>query len=361
MSTNSLVLASRWSSAPNRRREGLRAAHAQDAEVLCDLLITYMRLKSSRGARISPLTLEHYSESARRFLNFTGPPESPTHALNQLTAEDFEVWLLQMHSEGLSASSVKRHLYGVRNLMKALVWANVLDNDPSAGVRPPAEATPAHANKRAIPLDKFDEMLSLPSVLHAKDSIRANRDTLLLELGGSAGLRAAEIVGLNVSDVDLTMRQMLIRGKGNKHRLVPLSANLIAAFRHWLLSRAAIGAEGLLKTDALLVSLTQRNYGGRLTTKGGRDIAATYYKALGLPPEMWGLHTLRRTAGTHLYRATRDLHVVADLLGHSSVTTSAIYAKMDGEVRREAVEAMEKLRRSSVRDQPVSNHQQRED
>ncbi|MFC3859292.1 tyrosine-type recombinase/integrase [Deinococcus antarcticus] len=344
MTAEALVLASKWSSAANRRREGLRAAHAQDADTLVDLLHTFMRLKSSRGARISSLTLEHYAESVRRFLAFTGPSESPTLALNQLSAEDFEMWLLQMQAEGLSASSIKRHLYGVRNLMKALVWANVLDSDPSAGVRPPSDPTPAHAKKKAIPVSKYAELLSLPSLLHAENSIRANRDALLLALGGTTGLRAAEIVSLDVGDVDFSLEQLTVRGKGSKQRLVPLSSSVLKLVRAWMTSRRAISAEGLLRTDALLVSLTRRNYGGRLTTKGGRDIASTYYQALGLPPEMWGLHTLRRTAGTHLYRATRDLHVVADLLGHSSVTTSAIYAKMDSEVRREAVEAMERLR-----------------
>ncbi|PNY79984.1 tyrosine-type recombinase/integrase [Deinococcus koreensis] len=344
MTQAALVLASRWSNAANRRREGLRAAHSQDADVLCDLLWTYMRLKSSRGARTSSLTLDHYAESVRRFLRFTGPPESPTRALNQLTTEDFEVWLLEMQSEGLSASSVKRHLYGVRNMMKALVWAGVFDHDPSAGVRPPSDATPAHARKRAIPVGTFKELLNLPLALHREDSIRANRDQLLLELGGSVGLRAAELVGLDTADIELNLGQLKVRGKGGKQRIVPLTRQVVALAQRWLVSRAAIQAEGLLHTEALLVSLTHRNYGGRLTTKGGRDIAATYYKALGLPPEMWGLHTLRRTAGTHLYRATRDLHVVADLLGHSSVTTSAIYAKMDTEVRREALEAVQKLR-----------------
>ena len=342
--TDALVLASKWSNAANRRREGLRAAHAQDAEVLIDLLHTFMRLKSSRGARISKLTLEHYAESVRRFLKFTGPPEAPTHALNQLTAEDFEIWLLQMHAEGLSASSVKRHLYGVRNLMRALVWAKVFDVDPSAGIRPPSEVTPAHAKKQAIPMDRFSELLKLPAELHSSDSIRANRDAVLLSLGGTAGLRAAEIVGLNIEDIDLGLRRITVRGKGGKQRFVPLGGGLIKSLQQWLTSRAAVAANGLLRTEALLVSLTPRNYGGRLTTKGGRDIASTYYKQLGLPPEMWGLHTLRRTAGTHLYRATRDLHVVADLLGHASVTTSAIYAKLDSDIRREAIEAMERLR-----------------
>lgn len=345
MTAGSLVLASRWANAANRRREGLRAAHGQDAEVLVDLLHTYLRLKSSRGARISPLTLEQYAESVRRFLNFTGPPESPARALNQLTGEDFEMWLLHLQHEGLSAASVKRHLYGTRNLMKALVWAGVLAADPSAEVRPPSDTTPAHAKKRALPLDHFVELLTLPGALHPDDPARASRDAALLELGGSVGLRAAELVGLDTGDLDLTLRQVKVRGKGGKQRIVPLTDHLVTVLGRWLQARRALEVRGEIRTPALLVSMTPQNWGGRLTTKGGRDIAARYYRALGLPPEMWGLHTLRRTAGTNLYRATRDLHVVADVLGHSSVTTSAIYAKMDSEVRREALDAAEALRR----------------
>ena len=93
----------------------------------------------------------------------------------------------------------------------------------------------------------------------------------------------------------------------------------------WLVFRQELG-----KTDAaapLLVSLSRATSGQRLSTDGARYIAEQYYKALGLSPELWGLHTLRRTAGTQLYRATRDLHVVADLLGHASINTSAIYAE----------------------------------
>jgi integrase/recombinase XerC len=337
-----LVLASRWSNSANRRREGLRAAHSQDAEVLTDLLLTYMRLKSSRGARTSTLTLEHYAESLRRFLIFTGPPESPTRALNQLSNEDFEMWLLTMQSEGLSASSVKRHLYGVRNLMRALVWAGVLDTDPSAGIRPPSETTAAHSRKRALETDYLTHLLQLPADLHPSEPARAARDTCLLTLGGVLGLRAAELVGLNVTDVDLPGRVIRVRGKGGKARLVPLTGSVQDALKTWIALRRAVASTD--PEQPLLISLTRRNLGGRLTTKGGRDIAETYYKTLGLPREMWGLHTLRRTAGTQLYRATRDLHVVADVLGHSSVNTSAIYAKMDSQVRREALEAAERLR-----------------
>ncbi|WP_051935398.1 tyrosine-type recombinase/integrase [Deinococcus sp. YIM 77859] len=335
-----LLLASRWSSPENRRREGLRAAHAQDQDTLIDLMTTYLRLKSSRKGRTSALTLKAYAESVRQFLAFTGPPEAPSRALNQLSAEDFEVWLLQMQEAGLKPGTVKRHLYGVRNLMKALVWANVLRSDPSAGVSPPADPTPAHAKKRALTQAQMRALLALPATLHPQDGVRASRDTLLLALGGTLGLRAAEIVGLDVTDVDFAGGALTVRGKGGKTRVVPLPAGVRTLLERWLLARRTVGGAG----TALLVSLSRANAGKRLSTDGARFIAHAYYRHLGLPPELWGLHTLRRTAGTHLYRATRDLHVVADLLGHASVSTSAIYAKMDVDVRREAVERVERLR-----------------
>ncbi|ABF45415.1 phage integrase [Deinococcus geothermalis DSM 11300] len=352
-----LQLASKWSRPENRRREGLRAAHTQDADTLIDLLNTYIRLKSSRKGRTSALTLKAYAESVRQFLAFTGPPESPSRALNQLSAEDFEVWLLHLQEAGLKPNTIKRHLYGVRNLMKALVWANVLKADPSAGVSPPTDPTPAHAKKRALTQAQMRALLALPGELHPEDSVQASRDALLLALGGTLGLRAAEIVGLDLADVDLATGTLTVRGKGGKTRVVPLPAGVKALLQRWLPARQTVNP----KVPALLVSLSSLNRGGRLSTDGARFIAHAYYRQLGLPPEMWGLHTLRRTAGTHLYRATRDLHVVADLLGHASVTTSAIYAKMDADVRREAVEALERLQQEGSAAVQPSRIEQQED
>ncbi|TSA85647.1 tyrosine-type recombinase/integrase [Deinococcus detaillensis] len=337
--SSALVLASRWASASNRRREGLRAAHSQDAEVLTDLLHTYLRLKSSKGGRISELTLAHYAESLRKFLAFTGPAASPQHALTQLEPEVFEVWLLDLQAQGLSASSVKRHFYGVRNMMRALVWADVLKIDPSTSVRPPAESEAAHTRKSALSAATFRALLALPAAEHPSDPTRAARDYALLLLGGQFGLRAAELVGLNLDDLDLSLSHVVVRGKGKKTRQVPLTARALEALGTWLRLRQSL----VSASPALLLSLSHRNAGGRLTTKGARDIAGRYYLALGLPPALWGLHTLRRTAGTQLYRATRDLHVVADVLGHASVNTSAIYAKMDTSIRREALAAVEEL------------------
>lgn len=338
-----LAQTSRWLTPENRRREGLRAVHQQNAEALIQLMQTYIQLKSVRRGRTSPLTLKAYAQSVEKFLAFTGPANSPSHALNQLTPDVFELWLLQLQYEGLSANTIKRHLYGVRNLIKALVWAEVIKQDVTQGISPPAEATPDHARKKPLSQRQLKVLLRLPMQQHPDQMTQATRDQVLLLLGGVLGLRAAELIGLNLSDIDLAELTLTVRGKGSKTRQIPLTSGIVGALSQWLVFRNVVGKVG--PAEPLLVSLSRASAGQRLSTDGARYIAEQYYKILGLSPELWGLHTLRRTAGTQLYRATRDLHVVADLLGHASINTSAIYARMDMDVRREALEALERQHR----------------
>lgn len=339
-----LVLASKWHSSENRRREALKAAHQQDEATLGELLEAYLLLKSSRKSLISPKTLKSYRETLRKFLSYIGPAEAPKQSLLQLTAEDIEFWLLHMNGEQLKASSVQRHLCALRNLLKALVWAGVLKSDPSFSVKPPSDKTEAHNKKGALSLNMYQKLIALPKTMYPDHAYRIHRDTLLLCLGGSMGLRVAEICQLTCQDVDLNLKQVRVRGKGSKTRILPLTGTLIAHIKAWLESRTALKIQGKISCDALLVSFQPGHFGKPLSTNGARDIAARYYTALGLPLELFGMHTLRRTAGTHLYRATRDLHVVADLLGHANINTTAIYAKMDSEVRLEALEKLEALR-----------------
>lgn len=345
-----LVLSSQWVEAGNRRREAVRAAHDQSQVTLLSLLDHYMTLKSAAKAAVSPDTRRLYHLGVRRFLEFAAGRDGPNTRLEltRCDVDDIERWQVSLQQVGLSANSVSSYLYGVRALYRALKWAGAADENPAAAAKPPRERTPAHARKGALPVNVYRRLLDLPAERYGADDPRRVRDAALLALGGSAGLRAAEICGLNIPDIELTLHRLVVRfGKGGKRRLVPLSGQLEGVLAAWLTVRSALVLRGQAREDepALLVSLSSNaSLGRRLTPAGGRFIAAGYYRLLGLPPEMWGLHTLRRTAGTHLYRATRDLYVVADVLGHSSVNTSAIYAKMDLESRREAVQAMEDLR-----------------
>ncbi len=338
-----ITLSSRWATPENRRREALRAAHAQDEDALGDLLEYHLRLKSRRAGAVSDATLRAYRLALRDFLNFTGPPERPRHALNQLDDEVIERYLIGLRARGLALSSVRSYLYGLRALFRALVWSGALREDPASGVKPPHDPTPAHARKRAVPPAQLRRLLALPAELHG-DHEMAARDAAILTLGATLGLRAGEMVGLNVHDLDLGLGELHVRlGKGGKARRLPLTRAAAQDFGRWLLAREAMRLRGALPAgeQALLISFRPSHLGARLSVRGLREVVNGYLARAGLPKDMFGVHTLRRTAGTRLYRATRDLHVVADLLGHANIATSAIYAKLDADVRREALEKVE--------------------
>ena len=353
-----IQLASRWINSESRKREAVRAAHEQNEEILLELLNHYLTLKSARKSQVSDDTRRLYSLGVRKFLEQTNPSDgnliNPALSggqrleLTRLESEDLEMWMIKLQHDGLTPGTITAYLNGVRALYRALIWARATERNPAGEVKAPRDPTPAHLKKSALSPAVYRDLIAAPAEKFKVDDPRRTRDALLLALGGSAGLRAKEIIGLDIVDLELGLKRLVVRsGKGGKRRIVPLSKNLLELCQSWLEVRRGLELRNEIQPveSALLISVSRNDSGGkRLTTDGARFIARGYYERLGLPPELFGLHTLRRTAGTHLYRATRDLHVVADLLGHASVNTSAIYAKMDMEVRREALEAMESLR-----------------
>jgi integrase/recombinase XerC len=152
-----------------------------------------------------------------------------------------------------------------------------------------------------------------------------------------------ELCALDLSDIRLEQSELIVQhGKGDKYRAVPISRMVAQLLLDWLEVRKTVLA-GRPEEQHLLVSFQNRKF-RRLRVNSALIILNDHLTRMGLPSEYHGLHTLRRTAGTHLYKATRDLHVVADVLGHSSVQTAAIYAQLDQSVRLDALEAMEALR-----------------
>ncbi len=346
-----LVLASRWATPDNRRREALRAAHAQDEAALLDLVEYHLHLKSRRAGDLSPHTLRLYHVAIRDFLRFTGPPEQPRHALQALTEEVIEAWLIharrrpkQADSGRMRLGSVAAYLNGVRALYRALLWAGAVSVNPAAAVRAPRDPTPAHERKRALPSATVRALLAL-AAQHPDPTVAA-RDQAILVLGLTLGLRANEIVHVSVEDVSLPLGVLHVRvGKGGKERRVPIPGRATLVLQDWLQHREALRVRGKImrRQTALITSFHHARFGDALSTGGLRTVVNGLFAQVGLPPDMWGVHTLRRTAGTRLYRATRDLHVVSDVLGHASVTTSAIYAKLDQDVRKEALDRAEDL------------------
>lgn len=337
-----MVPLANWNNPTKRRLETVRAAHERDPEPLLGLLEAYLRLKGSRRALSSPRTLRNYHLAARDFLAWAWS-ESQSLEILRVSPDDLDRYIVSLQTHGghlagargrpLKPGSVATYVAGVRALYRALEWAGVV-HPPQ--VRSPRDPTPPEERRPALPETLYKRLLerlsgSTPELL---------RDRVIVRLMGEAGLRISEVVGLSVGDIHLPERLLQIRsGKGGKQRTIPIGKSLVRELEAWLQLRSQRAAPG---EDALFVNLGGRKASGRrMQAKHLRKILNQAYRDLGFPAHYHGAHVLRHTAGTRFYRASHDLHVTARLLGHASVATSAIYAKLDTERLFEIVDGLD--------------------
>lgn len=319
-----IVLASRYTNPENRKLEAAKAAHARDLESLLELLAAYLK---HRRPGHSPRTLQAYGNAIKRYLEFTKDPrvelvkagindlerfrddlrrikEPPKREHKRLKARG-----TQPLEKPLAVNTQNQYLAGIAALYAALVWARAMAENPVREVVRPRSKTKAHEQFRAFSGEEMNLLLVVPSQTYPEDLVRARRDTAILALGLLAGLRVSEIVGLELDDFG--SKALTVQGKGGKQRQVPVGSLLSPILKAWLEVRPP-------GSSALIVSLSKRNYAMNLTRQHVWVIVDFYFNLLQVErrDQVGGVHALRRAAGTNLYRATRDLHVVGGVLGH---------------------------------------------
>ena len=341
-----LVPTPAWDDPAKRRVWAVRAASERDVDSLLQLLAYYMMTKGKQRSRTSPKTYQLYDLAVRDWIAWAWPPdaEGPRVPLLRATEDDVDRWLADLLDRGghlgedprpLSPSTAAAYLSGLRVFYRALVWAGAVAKSPAAEVRAPRDPTPRNERRPALPHPLYIRLLEHLS----GNGARPARDRAVVRLMGDAGLRIAEVEALDVRDVDLGEYVVVVRaGKGGKQRTVPMTRSLSSALVEWLGVRRAYAAPG---EEALFVNLGRRKAKGRrLRAHSIRRFLERYYRELGFPERYHGAHTLRHLAGTRFYRASRDIHAVAALLGHADVSTSTVYAKMDRSRLKEIVERL---------------------
>lgn len=154
------------------------------------------------------------------------------------------------------------------------------------------------------------------------------RDQALLELMYAAGLRASEVVGVNVRDIDFKEMTVSVRGKGNKQRIAMFGEHCLRAIQRYMAEERSAPAEG----DALFTN----DRGGRIITRTVQNVVKRWALRAGLPPET-SPHTLRHSFATHMLDGGADLKTVQQLLGHESLGTTQIYTHISIDRLRQAV------------------------
>ncbi len=340
-----LVLQSRFTHPENRRREAHKAAQARDLPALVELVEAYLRHKHGTFSR---KTIIMYGVAVARWLEFT---ENPRVEIVKTTQDDLERFRDQLervkkpksehpkpsrHTESTDEKPLKprtRNLYlaGVSILFEALVWAKAMNHSPAQAVHRIRVQTPKGKQFKVLSDLETNALLTAPGEEYPNDPTRVARDQLLLGLGLLAGLRVSEITELNLNDISNTI--LYVHGKGSKDRQVPISKRLSKLIKNWLEHRPD------QSSTKLILSLSDRNRGGQLSNSGAWRVVDRFFMAVKQADRLGGVHALRRAFGTRTYRATKDLHVVGGLLGHSSLDTTKIYATLDTDDLLAAVEA----------------------
>lgn len=268
--------------------------------------------------RASRHTVDGYARDIAGFLDFLARHlgGAPTLAdLAALEPADVRAWLARRAGEGMARSSTARAMAAVRGLFRRLDRAGLVHNPAIAAARSPR--VPARLPR---PLTVDQARATLASAAEAPVPWLGARDTALFTLLYGAGLRIGEALALNLGHVALGEAVLRVRGKGDKHRVVPLLPAVRAAIDAYL----ALRPGGVDADDPVFVGVQGRRLAPSVVQKRMRDVR----RALGLP-ESATPHALRHSFATHLLGAGADLRAIQDLLGHASLSTTQRYTGVE--------------------------------
>ena len=264
----------------------------------------------------SPHTIKNYGSDLREFNRFVGK-KSPAE-IDYLMARRFLAYLREKNA---LKSTISRKLACLKSFFKYLTRERVLESNPASGI-----ATPKRERRLPAVLDVSEVEQLIEAI--TGDSWEIKRDRAILEVLYGSGIRAGELVGLDVEDIDLLSGMVKVRGKGKKERMVPIGSCAVEAVKSYL-DVLPSGSDG--RSGPLFVN----RRGLRLTDRSVRRIIVQCGKKAALKKEI-SPHTLRHTFATHLLDRGADLRSVQELLGHVYLSTTQIYTHVSASRLREA-------------------------
>lgn len=257
-------------------------------------------------------TLKAYGKDLEQFRSYAEGafgrelrPEEVDHLL-------IRSFLASLHHAGLRKTSSARKLAALRTYFRFLCREGIVERNPARVLLSPRteKRVPAH-------LDEADAA-RLVEVSGGRDTdVRARA---ILELLYATGIRCAEMVGLDVAEVDLPGRMLRVLGKGRKERVVPFGGSALRALQAWIGVRARLRP----RSDALFVN----RKGERVSDRSVRSLVSRRVREVALTQRV-SPHTLRHSFATHLLERGADLRSIQELLGHASLSTTQRYTHVN--------------------------------
>jgi integrase/recombinase XerD len=272
---------------------------------LLDAFLTYLSVEKG----LSKNTLDSYSTDLKKFLVFLGQRESVPGAAGAADIVDF---IENLRNGGYSVSTVCRYISSIKALFKYMLIENLREEDPSENIQTP---------KR---WERLPKALSTDEVMELLDAgfagTTALRDSAMLELLYSSGLRVSELVSLKISDIHFDAGFVKVLGKGSKERVVPMNTRAVVKIKRYIEEERQSLSR---KRGSPYLFLTRR--GGPMTRQRFWQTMKGLGKRLGIEISP---HTVRHCFATHLLEGGADLRSVQKMLGHSDISTTQIYTKV---------------------------------
>ena len=288
-----------------------------DINRLLDEYRAYLQLERA----LSDNTRLSYSTDVGKLLDFLSREGTALTEVEESTLENFVCLLFDL---GISPRSQARVIAGIRSFFKFLRMEGFIDTDPSALLESPRLGR------------KLPEVLTvseIDSLIAAIDMSKpeGQRNRAIIETLYGCGLRVSELVDLEISKVFFDQEYLMVRGKGDKERIVPMSGAAIAEIKAWLADRSHLKIK---PGEDNILFLNRR--GHRLTRVMIfyiiRDLAALAGIRKTISP-----HTLRHSFATHLLEGGANLRAIQQMLGHESIATTEIYIHIDRSQLRDEI------------------------
>lgn len=238
--------------------------------------------------------------------------------------EDLQAFVYDTFGTDANPRTQARVIAGLHSFYRFLLYHHYRDDDPSELIETPRKEL--HLPE-VLTLDEINRLVGAIDL----STPEGNRNRAIIEMLYGSGLRVSELVGLRLSDMYRSEGYMLIRGKGSKQRLVPISPEADKWFDFWLQDRCHLTIN---PKDVDIAFLNRR--GGQLTRAMIFTIIRRLAAAAGIQKTI-SPHTLRHSFATHLLQNGADLRIIQQLLGHEDITTTEIYTHVDIQDLRKAI------------------------
>lgn len=270
-----------------------------------------MHMSLERG--MSANTVDAYTNDVMKLLNYCS---DNGHTVDRVTLTDLQQFAADCYDLGIAISTLARIISGIKSFFHWLVRENYIEVDPTQLLEGP------HVGR------KLPEVLSIAEIDAMIDAIDMSkfegvRNRAIIETLYGCGLRVSELVNLEISRIYTSEQYVIVHGKGDKERLVPMAATTIDAIKEYMEVRGDITIK---PGEGNILFVSRR--GSRLTRMMVYYIVSGLAEAAGINKEI-SPHSMRHSFATHLLEGGANLRAIQQMLGHESISTTEVYLHLD--------------------------------